>query len=86
MKLVLLFIIDRSDPETETKRRAIFLAVSVNIYIYIYERYVTVAGLGWALDLFSRKNLSLTEFNLFSTKTSKTLILFFLAHAGHRGP
>lgn len=79
--VVLLFLLDKCDPET--KRRVIFLAVSVNIY----ERYVrVVAGLGWALCLFSRKKLSLTEFNLFFSKTGQTLILFFLTHAGHRGP
>jgi hypothetical protein len=70
--MVLLFIIDKPDSDSETKRRVIFLAVSVNIY----ERYMTVAGLGWALCLFSRKKLSLTEFRLFSSKTSKTLVSF----------
>jgi hypothetical protein len=79
--VVPLFILDKWDPET--KRWVIFLAVSVNIY----GRYESVAGPGWALCLFSRKKLNLTEFNLFfSSKTSKTLILFFLTHAGHQGP
>jgi hypothetical protein len=63
--MVLLFIIDK--PDSETKRRVIFLAVSVNIY----ERYVTAAGLGWALCLFSRKKLSLTEFRLFSQRQAR---------------
>lgn len=40
--VVPLFILDKRDPET--KRWAIFLAVSVNIY----ERWESVAGLGWA--------------------------------------
>jgi hypothetical protein len=85
--VVLLFIVDKCDPET--KRRAIFLAVSVNIY----ERYVTVAVLGWdglgRAALFvcshvrSRVGASST---FFFSKTSKTLILFFLTHTGHQGP
>jgi hypothetical protein len=80
-RVVPLFMLDKCDPETT--RRVIIWAVSVNIC----ERYVTVAaGLGRALCLFSRKKLSLTEFNPFFSETSKTLILFFLTPAGHQGP